>query len=226
MRLERARVTAALYNGMHGEAKRRKVGGGCQMESPDVMNSIVEFGTDAVLRYRKISQEPDNEVPEYFLGSFIALGLYERFQCGVHLEHLYTDVATSVGVPRSSELTNKIGGQRADVALYKDGFPIAIIELKLLDERHPLVNIEADALKVRKLGEMCKVPGYIGVLICETTAPLEEQAQRLETALQRKVHRGATQSSRDGKWRWCFGCSLVSDNLRPETARPSCCSVT
>jgi hypothetical protein len=182
----------------------------------DIIKAVVECGTNAVLRYRENSQEPDNEVPEYFLGCFIALGLYERFQCGVRLEHLFTDVATILGVPRSSELTNKIGGQRADVALYEDGFPLAIIELELLDEVHPLVNIEADALKVRRLGEICKVPGYIGVLICETTASLEEQTQRLETALQRKVHSGATQSSRDGKWRWCFGCSLVSDRLRPE----------
>jgi hypothetical protein len=182
----------------------------------DAVKAVVDFGTAAVLRYRTMSEEPDNRVQEYFLRTCIALGLYERFRCGVQLETLYTDVATSLGVPGGSELTNKIGGCKADIAVFQNGLPHAIIELKILDEPRPLWKVEDDVRKVRRLGEICKIQGYCGVLICQTAASLEEQTHRLERSLLRKVHTGATQISRDGKWQWCFGCCLVSGNQEPE----------
>jgi hypothetical protein len=182
----------------------------------DVMNAVVEFGTDAVLRYRTMSQKPDNEVQEYFLGSCIAQRLHDRFACCVQLEPLYADIASYLAVPSSPELTSKIGGWRADIAMYQNGFPPAIIELKIPDERHPLVDVEFDAFKLRRLGKICKIRGYVGVLICQTTDSLEEQTERLETALQGKFHTWTAQRSRDGQWQWCLGCSLVSDNPQPD----------
>ena len=140
----------------------------------DVMNAVVEFGTDAVLRYRTMSQKPDNEVQEYFLGSCIAQRLHDRFACCVQLEPLYADIASYLAVPSSPELTSKIGGK------------------------------------------ICKIRGYVGVLICQTTDSLEEQTERLETALQGKFHTWTAQRSRDGQWQWCLGCSLVSDNPQPD----------
>jgi hypothetical protein len=100
--------------------------------------------------------------------------------------------------------------------MYQNGFPPAIIELKIPDERHPLVDVEFDAFKLRRLGKICKIRGYVGVLICQTTDSLEEQTERLETALQGKFHTWTAQRSRDGQWQWCLGCSLVSDNPQPD----------
>jgi hypothetical protein len=196
------------------------------MESMDVINSVLEFGTDAVLRYRTMSEESDNRIQEYFLRSCIALDLHRRFACCVQLEVLYTDIASYLRVPDSPELTQKFGGCKTDIAMFETGFAPAIIELKILDEDRKLKGTEDDVLKIRQLSEIRKIRGYIGVFICQTSGSLEEQIQRLETVLNRKVYTGTSQRSHDAQWQWCFGCSLVSENPRPDGVRFPCSPVT
>jgi hypothetical protein len=63
----------------------------------DIAGGVIEFGTEAVLRYREISGvEHDNELPEAFLGGFIGDRLYDRF--GVH-------VRVRIPVPPTGETT-------------------------------------------------------------------------------------------------------------------------
>jgi hypothetical protein len=196
-----------------------------------IRNAILEFGTEAVLRYREISGEPDNNVPEYFLGSCIAERLHEQFQCRVHLEHLYTDIARDLGIPASWNLTRSIGGWRADIALMQPDVPPAITELKILDEAHPPSDVENDARKLRKFAEICNIRAYVGVLICETNLSLEEQVHKVGQTLQREVYIGNIQRSVDDQWRWCFGCSALlespqrdatetEERLCPECGKP------
>jgi hypothetical protein len=60
----------------------------------DFEKAVVEFGTEAVLRYRTIAEaRHDNELPESFLRGFVAMRLHERFGCQVHVERLYTAMA-------------------------------------------------------------------------------------------------------------------------------------
>lgn len=180
----------------------------------DIRNAVVEFGTEAVLRYRKISGEPDNNVPEYFLGSCIAERLYERFRCRTHLEHLYTDIARDLGIPASGNLTRSIGGWRADIALVQPDLPPALIELKILDESRTLDDVGSDARKLRKFAEICNIRAYVGVLICETNLSLEEQVDRVGQTLQREVYTGNMQKSGDDQWHWCFGCCALVESAR------------
>jgi len=197
------------------QCELRMLGG--SVESRHIIDSVVKFGTDAVDRYQKMSEKAAETVQEYFLRSFIAMKLHESLGSCVQLETLYTDVAWSLGV-RGSELNREIGGQKADITLFEDAKPCAIIELKILGGAgRTLQRIQEDARKLIKLSDICKIPGYIAVLICKKTGPLlEEQIARMEKELNLKVHRGGMQSSPDTQWQWCFGCSLVSDNLQPE----------
>jgi hypothetical protein len=101
----------------------------------DLEKAIAEFGTEAVLRYREISaSKADNEIPEVFLGSFIAPRLFDRLRCPVHVERLYTVLASSVGIKLTSDLLIELGGLRADIVVCLPSGP-QIVELKVLDER-------------------------------------------------------------------------------------------
>jgi hypothetical protein len=97
----------------------------------DFEKAIVEFGTEAVLRYRTVAEtRHDNELPESFLRSFVALRLHERFVYQVHVERLYTAMAVDLGMPVTPDLVTVLGAFRADVAVYQSGRPFAVIELK------------------------------------------------------------------------------------------------
>jgi hypothetical protein len=177
----------------------------------DIMNALVDFGSEAVLRYRTISRQQDNEVPEVFLGGFIAPHLHDQFDCPVHIEHNYLCVASNLEVAITPDLVKKVGYFRADIAMYPDGLPPVIIELKVFDEGCQPSSVLGDLLKIKKLSDICTVKGYIGVLICATTTvPLEERVRKLEETLARRMHRADPQQSADGNWRWCYGCASLS----------------
>src|SRR6202012_5540003 len=71
----------------------------------DIEKAIVAFGTEAVLQYRTMATpRHDNEVPESFIRSFVALRLHERLGCQAHVERLYTATALDLGAPLSVDL--------------------------------------------------------------------------------------------------------------------------
>ena len=71
----------------------------------DFEKAIVEFGTEAVLRYRTVAEpRHDNELPESFLRSFVATRLHERFGYQVHVERLYIAMALDLGMPVTPDL--------------------------------------------------------------------------------------------------------------------------
>jgi hypothetical protein len=90
----------------------------------DFEKAVVEFGTEAVLRYRTVAEaRHDNELPESFLRGFVALRLHERFGYQVHVERLYTAMALDLGMPITPDLVTVLGAFRADVAVYESGRP-------------------------------------------------------------------------------------------------------
>lgn len=175
----------------------------------EITRAVSEFGTDAVLRYREISHEPDNEIPEVFLGGFMAPRLHDRFDCPAHVERSYLLLANREGVRVTNDLIKKLGGLRADLALNQAGFPPAVIELKIFDEGGSPSDVVGDVFKVRRLAEVCSIRGYIGVLICQTNYLLERQVERLEAAVERKIYSCGEKRSFDDRWSWCFGCFPV-----------------
>jgi hypothetical protein len=174
----------------------------------DIEDAIVEFGTEGVLQYREISgSKAENELPEVFLGSFIAPRLFDRLRCHVHVERLYTVLAQDVGIGLSHDLLIELGGLRADLAVYSPT-GVHIVEIKIFDERRQGSSIADDLSKIGKLSCTGKLRGYVAAMVCETrTQVLEERVRTLEQTLQAPIRLGPTKTSIAGGWSWCFGCA-------------------
>lgn len=162
-----------------------------------------------------MSGQPDNEVPEVFLGGFIAPRLFDTFGCPVHVEHNYLTVAKRLGIEVTPGLKAEVDNLHADLALYPQGAPPAIVELKILDEGGSMAKVLKDVARMRKLADACAGAGgidpYVGVLVCETrNAPMRRSVDDLERELGARVRAGGTQRSADDKWDWCFACASPS----------------
>ena len=118
----------------------------------NVERAVVEFGAEAVLLYRAMAEtRHDNEISGSFLRSHVASRLHERFHCPVHIDRLYAALAIDMGVPVTPDLITFLGDHRAHVALYADGRPSAVIELKVFDETTPLPVVGSTVDKARML---------------------------------------------------------------------------
>jgi hypothetical protein len=178
----------------------------------DFEKAIVEFGTEAVLRYRTVAEpRHDNEIPESFLRGFVALRLHERFGYQVHVERLYTAMALDLGMPLTSDLITVLGAFRADVAVYESGRPSAIIELKIFDAASPLPSVGSELDKAKILARFGKLRIFIGVMICPIIVSLEARIERLHDAFGGNMYVGERYDSRDHQWQWCFACAALGD---------------
>jgi hypothetical protein len=149
----------------------------------DFEKAVVEFGTEAVLRYRTIAEaRHDNELPESFLRGFVAMRLHERFGCQVHVERLYTAMALDLGMPMTPDLVNVLGAFRADIAVYESGRPFAVIELKIFDAASPLPSVGLELDKAQILARFAKLRILVGVMICPIIVSLEARIERLHDA--------------------------------------------
>ena len=174
----------------------------------EIEKAVVEFGTEAVLRYRSMAEtRHDNEVPASFLRGFVAARLHDRFRCPVHVERLYTAMALDLGVPLTPDLVTVLGGGRADVALYAESRPSAIIALEVFDAVAPLPSIGAALDKAQILARLGNLRVFIGIMICPIVVSLEARIERLHDAFGGNMFVGERQDSRDRQWQWCFACA-------------------
>ena len=80
----------------------------------EIEKSVVEFATEAALRYRAIARvKHDNEVPESFLRSHVASRLHDRFDCPVHVDRLFAAMAIDLGGPVTAELVTDYAKPRS-----------------------------------------------------------------------------------------------------------------
>ena len=178
----------------------------------DFEKAIVEFGTEAVLRYRSVAEtRHDNELPESFLRSFVALRLHERFGYQVHVERLYTAMAIDLGMPVTADLVTVLGAFRADVALYQHGRPFAVIELEIFDAPSPLPSVGLELDRAQILARFAKLRIFVGVMICPIIVSLEARIERLHDAFGGNMYIGDRQPSRDRQWQWCFACASLGE---------------
>lgn len=184
------------------------------LESIELDKAIVKHGTAAVLRYRHISGIlHDNQLPEIFLGGFIACGIHDELNVHAHVERFYPTIAMDRGLELSADLRTIFGGQKADVAVYQNGMPVAIVELKKFGDYRTPAGIIADRDKMSKLSRLCGVDAYLGVLITDVVSGIkcQERARMLGEALGQELDViGEPQPSLDSRWSWCFASVKIS----------------
>lgn len=176
----------------------------------EIEKSVVEFATEAALRYRAISGiKLDNEVPVSFLRSQAASGLHDRFACNVYVDRLYAAMAVDLGGRVTADLITAFGGHRADIAIYRDGRPSVVIELGIFDEVAPLPSLGLKLGKAKLLARVAPLQIVLGVMICPVVLSLEARIERLHDAVGGNLYVGERQSSRDGQWQWCFASASI-----------------
>ncbi|BCK74456.1 hypothetical protein AA0242T_0897 [Acetobacter aceti NRIC 0242] len=156
--------------------------------------SIVHHGVEAIKAYRTISGiQQDNEMPEIFLGGQIAIGLNRELGLQVHIERPYLRIMKELGVTINDQIIEDMGGLRADIAIYREGKPLAIIEFKICDERDRRGGkLLADLEKMNQLSSQTKISTYLGVLLTDTAnATCAERRKTLETVLGQKFEQAS-----------------------------------
>ncbi|MBF0851038.1 hypothetical protein HKD27_08915 [Gluconobacter sp. R75690] len=176
----------------------------------DFSRKISELGTKAVKAYREMSGiRHDNEIPEIFLGGQIALGLHTQCGIHVHVERRYLDILQELGGSVGREEIDDLGGLRADVAIYRDKTPIAIIELKICDEGDRRgAKVLADLEKMNLLTKRCALDTYIGILLTDLSNDVRCADRRPE--LERLLGEPFSEegplepASQGADWNWQF----------------------
>ncbi len=172
--------------------------------------AIVAFGTQAVLQYRAMAQtRHDNDVPPGYLRARIAEGLHTRFGGAVQVERQYALLAMDLGLQVTADLLGVLGGQRADIALYRGGRPAGLVELKIFDETNVLPGVDTQLYRAGILAAAGQIPLLLGVMICPFGGSLEARIERLHDAVGGNLYVGERQTARDGTWQWCFACASI-----------------
>ena len=178
--------------------------------SLEIEKAVVEFATEAALRYRAMAATKlDNEVPQSFLRGHVASRLHDRLACPIHVDRLYAAMAVDLGVPVTAELLTAFGGQRADIAIYRDDRPALVIELKIFDEVAPLPSVGTKLDKAKLLARFAPLQVVLGVMVCPIVLSIEARIERLHDAVGGNLYVGERQPSRDGRWQWCFACASI-----------------
>ncbi|MFT9220594.1 hypothetical protein [Gluconobacter oxydans] len=191
-------------------------------ENADYSQNIANYGAAAVKKYRDISGiRNDNEIPEIFLGGQIAIGLHDEFRLQCHVERPYLTILKELGGRIDDEVISSMGGLRSDVALYREGRPFALVELKICDERDARGGkVLADLEKMRRLSVRTQIDTYLGILLTDISR--KECADRrsiIEKTLGANfsAHSSLELAGYGADWKWQF----LAGRFRKESAESS-----
>ena len=174
---------------------------------------ILAAGTEAVIAYRDMSGcRQDNEAPEMFISSLMAIKLHEALGLLAKAEHQYTQIAEDLlGQELKRDRCGKITGFRADIALYNNVRPMSLIEVKKFAEGMNVQEIDTDLHKGDPVLPLSKLV-YAAVMVCETENgdDLGVRKEALEGITGSHWQYSNPVTSRDGAWRWCFCCGRIA----------------
>ncbi len=179
----------------------------------DIRHAIVEVGTQAVNHYRqRPAIEDETRIPENALSLFMASELITQYNLHARVEVPYPRILNSLGIT-GSDVTPKFGGQRADIAVYKEKRPVAVVEVKIVDEGRKLSGVVGDWGKIRLLQQYVAdkagmpLDGYVAAVVCDTNKPAEQTIVEMEQALGSKtIESGQKTATLAGGWGWRFVC--------------------
>jgi len=187
-----------------------------------MQQEVVEFGKQAVLHYRDMEViTGENRIPEGCLGLFIASKFIARHHWNARVEVPYTELLRRLGIS-GADLTGGFGGRRADIAVFQDQKPVAIVELKIIDEGRGVGGVREDWVKIRNLmqrvtssGVAATLDGYVGALVCDISRGskdtcAEQTVEGLKVTLgTQAVYVGDRVPTKSGGSGWIFICAEV-----------------
>jgi hypothetical protein len=186
----------------------------------NIKKTITAFGTDGVIKYRSMAAiRGETTIPETCLSLSIASSLITDCNWDAHVETSYSKIPGELGV-HGTGIGPKFGGQRADIAIYENGTPTAIIEVKIIDEGRKLNGVVKDWQKIALLQQclaskgLPSLPGYVGVLVCDVER--KEAGQTVEELSQvlgldpSTLERGSKNTALSLGWEWLFVCAELT----------------
>ena len=189
----------------------------------DISGLIVEFGRQAVLYYReKAGVVNEAQIPEVFIARFVASAMTIQLRCPALPEVYFTNMLTDLDIDGfEPAVVSRFGGLRADIGVYQDQKPAAVVELKIVDESRPLQGVLGDFQKLLCLQRFISsrvgitLDAYIAALVCDTSRPsADELSERTIDKLRAKLENATLQHSdkmqaRGGGWGWQFVCARL-----------------
>jgi hypothetical protein len=181
----------------------------------DLPTAIRDAGVKAVLEAREIwGANQDTDVREEFISALMARHIYNSIAKPIRVEVYYTTIYSeliALGLaPPDSDIISKIGGLRADIAVYDrqngDMRPTALIEIKKFAERS---NVNWFVTDIQK-GDPAELRKYLniyaGIFVCEQeNRELGVQKQALKDKIGNQITFSPPQQALQA-WRWCFAC--------------------
>ena len=175
----------------------------------DISDSILNAGDHAVQQYLEISglRGKEDTVPEIFLSCAMAIRLPTLLAVTVRVEQDYKQLAHDLNLATTAETDNQLERLRADIAVYENGRPSAIIEVKKFAESGKVSALRDDLMK----GDCVSLRQHINVhgafLVCETSKQTMTRRQNiLQTELDKPIQFSGPYESAARGWTWCFGC--------------------
>ncbi|MCL5669743.1 MAG: hypothetical protein M1423_00340 [Acidobacteria bacterium] len=176
----------------------------------DTVSAIFNAGLVAVDNYRECYGPDFREdgVSERSLSAMMALQLHES-GFNAPPEALYTQIVDHLHMPIDEAARTRIRQLRADIALYKDGQPKAVIELKIISDGDRLAEFARDLFKGDPVFLSERLPVYAVALICETkNRTLDQQKAWVDVSVGQPLSYSRTMLTSTGEgWKWCFGCA-------------------
>ncbi len=176
---------------------------------------MLDLSTEAVLTYRHISGLPDNDLPEAFMQSNIAVSLHRDLGLLCRCEYPYTKI---VGEQYTEDMRS-IRGLEADLALFDGEHPVVAVEMKIdADGRAPYAII-ADIDKLQMLAPprpvmrlaLVMMTDRVGRTYREGRTELEKRTQVTPSVSWK--WKEPPQKSWDCKWCWAMGCAHVTSSV-------------
>jgi hypothetical protein len=175
----------------------------------DLVQSLLEAGSKGLRHYLDCAgKNREDAVPERGLCARIAIQLHETLELEAPIEEPYSDLIGKLGIPMDAPLNVLVEGLKADIAAYRKGVPLAVIEVKVFtDTRDKIGDFARDLRKgdLFKLGDHVPILGL--ALICETRRRLTAQIERIGKSMGMSLICSAPTQTRSGEdWSWCFAC--------------------
>jgi hypothetical protein len=171
----------------------------------NIADAIVKFGREAVLAYREIADlKQDDALPEIFLGSFIASRLHSEIHLHARVEQSFFTIAREAGVADAITMASSTFGGNADITVYRDGRPSAIVEIKKFCDGQTVGKALADQTKLRTFAPVCQIDGYFCVFVTDVESRTSVQRiKQLTDALgSEPASVSEPENSGNGQWAW------------------------